>query len=301
MMRLSTIACIGLFAVSTASYGYSMMVVNNNLDTSVPEISVPTDTISISIKDDESAILNGVTARDSRDGDVTDSLVVESMTNFIEPGVRRANIVAFDSANHISRETREVIYTDYTAPRFTLEEPLRFPNNKYEFTGLLRAMDCLDGDITGKIHIYFNQTYDRNMEELSVTYSVSNSVGDMVSIPVTITRYDTTTDYLKPDIVLTDYLIYAKADQVIDPMEYLSEVDMLGKTYKKRAGKLTRTGMRPDADPEYLNEGEYLTITKSAPVNGVYEIAYTVTDIRDEEDEADDTTNTVRLIVITEE
>ena len=42
------------------------------------------DSIKISVRDDASAILNGVAASDSKDGDVSDILVVESLSNFIE-------------------------------------------------------------------------------------------------------------------------------------------------------------------------------------------------------------------------
>lgn len=42
--------------------------------------------ISVSIHADEVELLSGVTAYDAKDGDVTDSLAVEHISNFIEKG-----------------------------------------------------------------------------------------------------------------------------------------------------------------------------------------------------------------------
>ncbi len=277
-----------------------MTVVNNDLDTGVPEITVNRERVKVSIKSDDAEILRGITAEDSRDGDVTDSLVVESLSNFIEKGVRKASIVAFDSDNHIARASREIEYTDYTSPRFSLEEPLIFSMNNYDFMGSLKVEDCLDGDITAKLHLYYNEDVDYQADKVKVTYSVSNSVGDVVSLPVTIARYDPSDSYGKPQIELTDYLIYTDGEQEVDPMTYLQEINMSGRTYKKRKGKMQRMGTNPKDDPEYLTDEE-LVIEVGDPVDGVYEISYTVNDARDEEDDTDDTTNTVRLIVITED
>lgn len=75
--------------------------------------------ISVSIHADEAELLAGVTAYDAKDGDVTDSLAVEHISNFIEKGRRKISIVAFDSDNNVTHAEREMVYNDYTSPVFS--------------------------------------------------------------------------------------------------------------------------------------------------------------------------------------
>ncbi|MFQ7768823.1 MAG: hypothetical protein ACLRIL_11475 [Fusicatenibacter saccharivorans] len=56
-----------------------------------------------------SELLSGVTAYDAKDGDVTDSLAVEHISNFIEKGRRKISIVAFDSDNNVTHAEREMV------------------------------------------------------------------------------------------------------------------------------------------------------------------------------------------------
>lgn len=104
--------------------------------------------ISVSIHADEAELLSGVTAYDAKDGDVTDSLAVEHISNFIEKGRRKISIVAFDSDNNVTHAEREMVYNDYTSPVFSLDGPLRFSVNADDLTEGLSAEDCLDGTIT---------------------------------------------------------------------------------------------------------------------------------------------------------
>ena len=94
-------------------------------DSSGPVISSGNDKITVSIHDGEDVLLKGITASDKKDGDVTSSLLVESISNFYE-GTRTVTYAAFDSDNHISKVQRELTYTYYTSPRFELTGSLRF-------------------------------------------------------------------------------------------------------------------------------------------------------------------------------
>ena len=53
----------------------------NRKDGKGPEISMDNSEISVSIHADEAELLSGVTAYDAKDGDVTDSLAVEHISN----------------------------------------------------------------------------------------------------------------------------------------------------------------------------------------------------------------------------
>ena len=154
-MSKAKTASILLFAVSLALFLFCIFVREGGQDQSGPEIQMDQQEIQVSIAADDATLLQGVTATDRKDGDVTDSLVVESISNFIEKGRRKVSIVAFDSDNHVTRAERDIVYTDYTSPTFTLDAPLRFSMDAESLTEGLHAQDCLDGDITSKIQMSF--------------------------------------------------------------------------------------------------------------------------------------------------
>ena len=302
-MRWTTAACLGIFAVSAVAFGYSYTITNNNLDTNPPEITMSSDSIKISIADDDDKILEGVTATDSKDGDVTSSLVVENLSNFIEEGVREASIVAFDKDNHISRVTREVTYTDYYSPRFKLSQPLRFSEDTYSYLTYFTAEDCLDGDITAKIHMTFDEDYDYNtIGDVKINVTVANSMGDVSTLPVTMTIYDSDELRNAPTITLTDYLIYVESGESFDPSSYLESVSANGKTYSNKKGRMVVSSRYTTSEEEEEMPSSVMSIdnpVKKKP--GVYEVAYTATDSGDVEDDTDDLSTTVRLIVVVTE
>ena len=80
-------------------------------DTEPPQISF-SGPLSISVSDGEAAMFQGVTAKDDRDGNVTDSLVVESVRLLDHTG--RANVIyaAFDKSGNVAKAEREFdLYT----------------------------------------------------------------------------------------------------------------------------------------------------------------------------------------------
>src|SRR5699024_3862170 len=80
-------------------------------DRNGPEISVPQEEITYVAGTDTSALLNGVTAQDNHDGDVTDTVSIESIiTNAVQTGASVV-YVAKDSKNNLTKETRTILYS----------------------------------------------------------------------------------------------------------------------------------------------------------------------------------------------
>ena len=78
-------AVLILFLASSLAFGGCLMRQRTGKkDGKGPEISMDNSEISVSIHADEAELLSGVTAYDAKDGDVTDSLAVEHISNFIE-------------------------------------------------------------------------------------------------------------------------------------------------------------------------------------------------------------------------
>ena len=140
-----------VFVIAATSFGYFKYEQINSKDNQAPAITMDTDSIQVSCQAEDGELLKGIKATDSKDGDVTGSLIVESVSNFMENHTRNMTVVAFDSDNHATKAARKITYTDYVSPTFSLTEPLRFAMNTQDIMGTLTCSDVLDGDITGKI------------------------------------------------------------------------------------------------------------------------------------------------------
>ncbi len=233
MKRIRYLSVI-VFVLALASYAFFHVKHSRIDDTIAPRISMDSESIEVSVTDDESVMLSGVSATDSNDGDVSDTLIVESMGQFLSTGRRNITIAAFDSASNVAKETREVIYTDYTSPTFSLSEPLAFPLNTTDILENITATDCIDGDITKQIKVSSSSVIDTTVaDDYETTLTVTNSAGDTVKLPVTVTIYDNSSQSGVPNIELTEYLIYVSAGTKVTPWDYVTEVTMNGVQYTR--------------------------------------------------------------------
>lgn len=183
-------------------------------DSSGPVISGGRDRIQVSIYDDESALLQGITAWDKKDGDVTDSLIVEKLSGFYDDNTRTVTFAAFDSDNHISKVQREVVYTDYTRPKFSLSGSLRFrAGETVNIDKTVGAYDCLDGDLSNKVKIRTDTTINNRVTGFyTVVCEVYNSAGDFVKLPIDIEIYAPYNNEVQ--LNLDRYLVYYTGEEI---------------------------------------------------------------------------------------
>jgi hypothetical protein len=122
-----------------------------------------------------------------------------------------------------------------------------------------------------------------------VTFTVKNSAGDTAEMTATLSLYSTN-DRTLPTITLSDYLIYTRVGETIDPWDYVTgiTVDSIQWTRGSR-GTLVSEG-----SDEVISEDDlFITDGVSSNTPGCYEISYSYT--------AGGKTGTVRLVVIVEE
>ena len=228
--RLTRFSII-FFVIGSLIFGAYRYHLSRTVDGSAPKISVGEEEISVSIKDPEEVLLEGITARDRKDGDVTESLLVESLSPFISKNTRLVSYAAFDSDDHVSHASRKLVYTDYTSPRFTLESPLVFRLNYNNVMDGLTAWDCLDGDITSLIKVVPEE--DFTVEKAGfydVTFQVSNSAGDLQSFSTQVEIYDSS-EGRGPEITLSSYMVYVDKGGAFDPASFLESVRISGRDY----------------------------------------------------------------------
>lgn len=236
MKRLRIIIGVIFVFAGLVFSGYKVKKVLTE-DTEAPVISSEQDEITVSVADEEFVLLNGLTAKDNEDGDLTDSIRVSSMSHFISAGKRTVSYVVFDNANLAGTYERTVQYTDYTPPRIHMTKPLRYTSQEIEkekITKVLTAQDCLDGDITTEIRT-FSDTYfyDLNPGAYPITLQVNNSAGDTCSVQVDVVIVDATNpnEAMKYYPMMSDYIIYTQVNVGVDILSRIIGMEQNGREY----------------------------------------------------------------------
>ena len=120
-----------------------------------PTISAPQEVLEVSVQDDEEALLAGVSASDEEDGELSEDVFIESMSEFDEENCRTVTYAVFDSDDNLSRATRRIRYSDYEAPRITLNQALCISYNDYnvQLQDYVGATSSVDGDLSAKVSV----------------------------------------------------------------------------------------------------------------------------------------------------
>ena len=270
--------CSRLLLIATlAAFAFFLYTNRAGVDNRGPGISVKEPLLEISVEDPEEALLEGVTASDPTDGDVTDSVEVENISTFYSDKKRLVTYVAFDSDGHVARATRELHYSDYESPRFFLEEPLQYLPGSVNLK--VSARDCLDGDITSAIKLVSDDVITTAQPgSYKATFQVANSAGDVSSLPVTIEILDKSMQGA-PSIHLSTYLDYVPLGSAFDPYAYVESVMIGNREYRVVPGEGNYNRNDVDRDEEIVVGTEMVPVRN--PVNtsepGTYRVTYSIT------------------------
>lgn len=146
---------------------------------------------SVSVKVTEQELLNNVTASDVEDGDLTNDIIIEQMSNLIKGNRREVVFVVCDSDNNVTKVTKEITYTDYQKPVITsIEKVPVIKERKYaDILSCFKATDVIDGDISDKIRIDSIDTSKDSINKgvFPVMLSVTNSCGDISYLETSVT------------------------------------------------------------------------------------------------------------------
>lgn len=297
-MRRLRIAVAGLFVLSLIAFIAFNIVDRITADHTPPTITSESDTISVTLKpdkdsdeessdeesggdsDDDAALYQGLTAEDNRDGDLTDSIRVSSMSNFTEPGKREITYAVFDSSNNSATLTRTLEYTDYTSPQIQLSAPLRYTLGEMSDVSLTENMsveDCLDGDITSQIRASYNDAvYIQQAGDYPITVQVSNSAGDTCTVNLTVTVTDPSgeNESQKYYPLLSQYIVYAKVGGSVDYDSLITGFEHNGTEYLfEEEDDDFMPGKRGDVDisgdVNFDKAGSYTVDYRFTPEDGV--------------------------------
>ena len=256
ILSILLILCLVLFGLFWA---YNRI----RTDSKAPKITVEQPDVipEVSVQDPQSVMLQGMSAWDDRDGDVTDLIIVEKITKLDASGQVQVSYAAFDRSGNVAKTQRIFQYTDYEGPRFSLSAPLIYSSGvQFDIHANIYAEDWLDGDIRHRIKTTaMDNTYLNEVGIHQVQFRVANSLGDQETLilPVEVVEAGSYTGHLQ----LKDYLIYLPVGADFDPQAYLQ-------TYIHQTRSMPLTSGTPDGLELWTQD----TVKTDTP--GVYTVTY---------------------------
>ena len=281
MRRLKRLSA-ALFIISLILLVFHVFKVRILDDRTGPVFHMDNRTVEVSVKDKQEALIKGLTATDAKDGDVSDSIIVESVGPFTGSGSRIVTYAAFDSDNHVTHTKREMIYTDYVPSRFHLSRPLSFAMNTVNILNGVSVMDSIDGDLTRNVRMVSDGEIDTaHVGEYSARLKVTNSAGAISYLPVTVEIYDASVFHRLPLLNLKEYAVYVEKGDEFNEREYLTSIVINGTSYSMTEEEGTY-GSPAEAQEEAQRtisyDRVYIESEVDTDVIGSYEVLYSFED-----------------------
>lgn len=263
-MKYLRLAVILLFSISLCGVIYTMHTLSKK-DVIPPVITAEYDEIHVSVNDSQDVLFNGLNAVDDRDGDITDQIIIERISRFSEIGVCQVNYIVFDKENNLGRYQRTLYYDDYSAPRLHFDKPMLYytAENISAFSGV-RLIDCIDGDISHKLKLEASNVSASVPGIYEVEISAVTNYGDEIKVRLPLNIIDYSAD--APVINLSQYLVYTKKGQSIDPLTYISSIT------DSNGSEMDIADVKVSSQVDFEKEGAgqmTLEITNSSGVTGV--------------------------------
>ena len=257
-------------ALCCAAFVWYVCMERRDEDRESPEISFTGDEIFLSVSSPEAALLEGVSAWDSRDGVVTGSLVVESVSSISADKAVTVTYAAFDRAGNVAKAQRTVRYTDYESPRFALSQPLVFAAGRYtDVMKLIAAEDAIDGPLTDKIKatLVGGEGSISEVGVHEVEFRVTNSMGETIYLTVPVEVYQT--GAYNASLTLSENLLYLPKNAVFSPRDYLTGMTAAGREIPLDGGE-AEVSVAIQSNVDTRTPGSYsVTYTvKSGPYTG---------------------------------
>lgn len=221
-MRYLRIGTLIAFVAALVLLGYTGYRVSLK-DVTAPVIEDSIGELHINSRQDEAALLQGLTATDDRDGDITDRILVERISHFTQSGSCKVSYVVFDSSNLVGRYERTVVYDDYTLPRLSLEKPLvYYEGNEITFMDRLRLTHVLEGDISHKLRLEASNVDPSEVGVYEIQVRARTAYGEEVyaRLPLNVITYSAEA----PIINLKQNLVYVKLGEPFDAKDYVLDV-----------------------------------------------------------------------------
>lgn len=242
-MRITRLILVLAFLVVAAAFTLQNLAGQDPEAGEPPVLHCGSEVLDISVQDDDSVLLSGITAEDAQDGDLTDKVLISGISRLMGDGTAKVTYAVFDSHHNMATLTRRIRYTDYRLPRFSLEEPLIYRTSQsIRLLDRLHAHDVIDGDITNSIRVTSTATAS-DVYQLSV--QVTNSMGDTAWLTLPVIMLEDDAAVL--DVELSTYLVYLEQGSEFSAGDYLEQASLNGDAISR--DNVTVTGTVDTAVP----------------------------------------------------
>lgn len=219
-MKIIKIIVSLLFVILTVASAAVFIGEKVNTDKTIPQIKIEEDIIEVSLKATDEELLKGVTAYDEKDKDLTDRIIVESISKFTEKGVCKVTYAVCDSDNNVSKAIRKIRYKGYESPKFKVTGNLCFSlYEKIDLTDKIEVWDSLEGNISKSMVITSEKYSVSDAGAYSIDATVTNKKGDTATVNLPLIIEDRPISV--PVIELTEYLIYIQKGETVDFQSYI--------------------------------------------------------------------------------
>lgn len=223
-MRKLSIVMVVLLVLSVGALAGTEIYQMQHTDDTLPVIDCPAEPLVIQVGENSAEkLLDGVTAWDEKDGDLTGAVMVESVGKSVEDGQTTLIYAVSDSDAHVTKAVRTVIWSDYEPPRFALSQELRYAVGAPVLVhDRVTARDVVDGDISERVKVTATGLNNYTEGVYPVTFEVTNSLGDTSRWEAEIVIQNWAPG--EPRIYLTEYLVYLPVGAEFSPNDYLEGV-----------------------------------------------------------------------------
>ncbi len=248
-MRLLRLSVTVIFVIVSIVFVGFYVNEKINTDNTIPKITIENELLDVDFNADTDDFLRGVTAFDGKDGDITDKIIVESISKFVADGICKVKYAVCDSNNNVATATRKIRYKNYYSPSFTMKKSTCY--SIYEVVNTedtFFAEDCIDGDISRNIIVTSKDFTDSVAGVFEIEVSVTNSKGDTSVIYIPLIVEDRAVS--APKIELKEYLVYT---QVGKPITFEGLID----NATDKFGNDLTSNVRIEENVDFMNAGTY--------------------------------------------
>lgn len=185
-----------------------------------PVLTCAEEVLEVSVRDEESVLLTGVTAMDKQDGDLTDEIIVGGVSKLIGGDTAKVTCLVFDSDDNMASCVRLIRYTDYRRPIITLNAPLEYATtDAARLLERVEVSDVIDGDLTVSARVSTLWPTEHS-QVYSATIQATNSMGDTASVKVPVIIREENPS--RPEVRLKSQIVYIDQGSAFDPMDYVT-------------------------------------------------------------------------------
>lgn len=233
------------------------------LDDTVPQISADGD-LFVEVGAGEKELLEGVSAYDEEDGDLTNKIMLKNVSNVNRNGCCKAMYVVFDSNGNQAECYRNIMYSNYLIPQFKLRNSMVYnTSEKIDILENVESYDVFGDEISYRIRLEETNVEVQKEGEYFIKVSVTDNMGGNAELEIPVIVSDKYKNAKTPEIELNDYIVYTNVGAGLNLREYINSVTA--------ALEISSGDVLTTEDVIVSGDVDYNT-------PGVYKVNYSVTD-----------------------